>query len=421
MTDFETIDYFTDQELIDNPFPYYEFLRSKGPVTRFPYRNAVAITGFDEALEIYRDSDVYSSINVTAGPLTPLGFEPEGSDISALIDKHRPEIPMADRMISKDPPEHSKYRQLISRLFTPSRLRDIDVHIEAVSKRLIEGFVADGKVEAIGTFGVPFSGMVIANLLSVPDEDLPWFESRFSGQLPTIDENEGSLHHDLFRAVAPKFAEYLEDRRVNPRGDVMTELAQANFTDGETPTIDDLSMLGAFLFTAGQDTTARLLGTSLQVLAERSDLQELLRADRSLIPDFIEESLRFDGPIKTSNRLVRKDTVLAGVPLRAGTTVSLLNGAINRDPRRFDNPQSFRLGRPKLREHVAFARGAHTCIGAPLARSEANIALNQILDRLGNIRISEEKHGPPGRRVFHHEPHYILRGVRELHLTFDPL
>ena len=94
---------------------------------------------------------------------------------------------------------------------------------------------------------------------------------------------------------------------------------------------------------------------------------------------------------------------------------------IYRDPRRFEDPQSFLLGRPKQREHVAFARGAHTCIGAPLARTEAEIALNHILDRLGNIQISDEKHGPPGQRVFHHEPHYILRGVRELHLTFDRL
>ena len=421
MADFETLDYFTAPEMIENPYPYFEFLRAKGPVTRLPLRNTVAITGYEEALEIYRNSDIYSSINVTAGPLTPLGFEPEGSDINALIDKHRPEIPLSDRMISMDPPVHSRYRALLSRMFTPSRLRDIDVHIARLASQLIDSFVDRGEVEVIKMFGVPFSGMVIANLLSVPNEDLAWFESRFSGSLPTIDEEEGELKHDLFRAVSPKLAEYLEDRRANPRDDVMTELALAKFADGQTPTIDDVAMLAAFLFTAGQDTTARLLGTALQVIGDRPDIQEQLRADRSLIPDFVEESLRMDGPVKTSNRLVRKDTVLGGVPLPAGTTVSLLNGAINRDPRRFEDPNSFRLGRPKLREHVAFARGAHTCIGAPLARSEANIAINLLLDRLGNIRISDEKHGPPGQRTFRQEPHYILRGLQDLHMTFDPL
>jgi cytochrome P450 len=402
----------------DNPFPYYEYLRAKGPATRLPHRNVVAVTGYREAIEIYRDVENYSNINDTAGPLTPLGFAPEGDDIGEQLRQHRATIPMADRLIHLDREDHARQRSLLNALFTPSRLRENEHVIRQLTDRLIGGFMARGEFELIKEFGQPLSGMVIADLLGVPESDKDWFEACFSGRLPTIEGEQ--LHHDLFHAVAPKFAEYLEDRRINPRDDVVTELARARFPDGSLPTVDELSMLAAFLFTAGQDTTARLLGAALQVLAENDDLQQRLRADPALIPDFVEEVLRFDGPVKTSNRLVIRTTTLAGVTLKAGTTVSLLNGAINRDPERFESPNEFRLGRAKAREHVAFGRGPHTCIGAPLARKETIIAVGKLLERLGRIRISDAKHGPPGERAFHHEPHYILRGLQALHLSFTP-
>ena len=125
-----------------------------------------------------------------------------------------------------------------------------------------------------------------------------------------------------------------------------------------------------------------------------------------------------DLPLTT---LQGQTTTLGGLELKAGTTVSLLNGAINRDPRRFEAPNEFRLGRPKAKEHLAFARGPHTCIGSPLARTESIVSVERLLNRMGNIRIDEDKHGPPGQRRFHHESHYILRGLQELHLTFDPI
>jgi cytochrome P450 len=321
--------------------------------------------------------------------------------------------------VSLDAPDHSPLRSILTPLFTPSRLKEIERNLRAIADKLIDRFAPSGHLEVIGQYGKPFSGMAIVELLGVPEKDLSWFDDKFSGHLPRFDEK--GVDHDVFRAVAPKFAEYTMDLRANPRPGVLTELATTRFPDGSLPSVDQVAMLAAFLFTAGQDTTARLLGTALQVIAEQPDLQSRLRADRSLIPDFVEEALRFDGPVKTSNRLVRKTTSLGSVRLQAGTTVSLLNGAMNRDPRRFDAPSEFRLGRPKPKEHLAFGRGPHTCIGAPLARIETVVSINRLLDRLSNIRINEEKHGPPRPGRFHHEQTYILRGHVALHVIFDAL
>jgi cytochrome P450 len=175
------------------------------------------------------------------------------------------------------------------------------------------------------------------------------------------------------------------------------------------------------MFGAGQETTARLLGASLRILGEDPETQGRLRSERRLIPAFIEEVLRYESPVKSDFRLARRATRVGGVDVPAGTTVTLLNGAANRDPRHFDHPGEFRLERSNAKEHLAFGRGIHSCPGGPLARAEGRIGLERILDRMGDIRISEEHHGPPGNRRYEFEPTYILRGLNALHLEFTPL
>jgi cytochrome P450 len=175
-----------------------------------------------------------------------------------------------------------------------------------------------------------------------------------------------------------------------------------------------------FLFGAGQETTAKLLGAALQILCDRPDLQQALRDDRSLIPAFIEETLRMESPVKSAFRLARKSTCLAGVDIPAGTTVMVSPGAVNRDPNRFEDPHEFRLDRANVREQIAFSRGVHTCPGAPLARVEGRVSLERLLDRMADIRVNEAKHGPAGNRSYSYAPTYILRGLTELHIQFRP-
>ena len=164
----------------------------------------------------------------------------------------------------------------------------------------------------------------------------------------------------------------------------------------------------------------RLLANAFQMLGERPELQDLLRADRERIPNFIEEMLRFESPIKGDFRLSRVATNVGGVDIPAGTTVMVLNGAANRDPRRFESPAEFQIDRKNARQHIAFGHGAHTCPGAPLARAEGCVSVERILDRMRDIKISEAEHGPADARRYDYAPTYILRGLKHLHLEFTP-
>jgi cytochrome P450 len=146
-----------------------------------------------------------------------------------------------------------------------------------------------------------------------------------------------------------------------------------------------------------------------------------LRNDRSLLNNFIEETLRLEGPVKAGFRLAVKDTTLGEVDIPAGTTVMIAAGAVNRDPTHFENPHEFDLDRSNLREHMAFGRGIHSCPGGPLARIEGVVSFERILDRMADIKISESAHGPADDRKFSFEPTYILRGLTELHLEFTPI
>ena len=197
-------------------------------------------------------------------------------------------------------------------------------------------------------------------------------------------------------------------------------LATATYPDGSVPPLLEVVRPATFLFGAGQETVTKLLSSAVQVLGDRPDLQDRLRADRTLIGAFIEESLRMESPTKVDFRLTRKSTTLGGVPIKAGTVIMLCLGAANRDPRKFETPNEFRLDRKNVREHIAFGRGIHTCAGAPLARVEGRVTINRLLDRTRDIAISTAKHGPAGARQYRYTPTFLLRGLSELHIEFTP-
>ena len=267
-----------------------------------------------------------------------------------------------------------------------------------LADRHIDEFIADGKCEFLAAYAKPFSLLVVADLLGVPEEDHEEFREAFGAQRPGT--NIGGLDHEADRGQPAGVGRrevlplHRGAPRDTPRRRADLDLATAKYPDGSTPEVIDVVRTATFLFAAGQETTAKLLGAALRVLGDRPDIQQQLRDDRSLIPVFIEECLRMDSPVKSVFRMARKSTTLGDTPVPAGTTVMVSPGAANRDPNRFENPHEFQLDRKNVREHIAFSRGIHSCPGAPLARVEGRVSIERILDRLADITIDEEKHGP---------------------------
>ncbi|HET6949357.1 MAG TPA: cytochrome P450 [Acidimicrobiales bacterium] len=424
MSDWQTIDFFSDQSLVEDPYPYFDELRSACPVQSLRHLGVVAVTGYDEATEVYRDTATFSSCNSVVGPFATFPVPLEGDDVSDIVDRYRDQLPMHEHMVTMDPPEHTRERALLMRLVTPKRLKDNEAFMWRLADQQLDEIVADGRCEFISAFAQPFALLVVADLLGVPEADHQRFKEFFGlsaspGQVGGGERDEADLNP--LAGLDEWFARYVEDRRREPRQDVLTHLAQATYPDGTTPEVSAVVRTATFLFAAGQETTARLLAAALKHLAEHPELQDELRADRDRIPGFVDEALRIESPVKADFRLARRTTSIAGVDVAAGTPVMLLNGAANRDPRRFDCPAEFRVDRPNAGSHIAFGRGAHSCPGGPLARAEARVSLERILDRMGDIRLSEEHHGPPHARRFAYEPTWILRGLTKLHLEFTPL
>ena len=417
--DFESVDYFFDPSLVPDPYPYYDYLRSQCPVRPATPHGVVAVTGHPEALAVYKDS-AFSSCVAVAGPFPPLPFTPVGDDIGALIEEHRSAIPMAEHVVTMDSFDHTKTRGLLSKLITPKRLSENEGFMCRLADQQLDTFIANGSCEFIEDYAKPFAMLVIADLLGVPVDDHAEFR-RVLGNEVVGDINESdTVTHNPLAWLDDKFREYVTDRRRAPRDDVLTKLGAATYPDGSIPEVEEVVKLSTFLFAAGMETTTKLLSTAMRVIAERQDLQKSLRDDRELIPGFLEESLRMESPVKSHFRLARTTTSVGGVRIPAGTIVMLLPGASNRDPAKFENPHEFRHDRKNVREHVAFGRGAHSCPGAPLARTEGRISMNRILDRMTGIRVDEAVHGPDDDRTYTFDPTFIMRGLSSLHVEFTP-
>jgi cytochrome P450 len=421
LSDFESVDFFTDSSLVPDPYPYFDYLRGRCPVMSQSGQGVVAITGHQEALAVYKDPAFSSCVSV-AGPFSGLPFEPDGDDIGELIEAHRSQIPMSEHIVTQDPPDHARTRGLLSRLLTPKRLKENEDFMWRLADQQLDEFASRGQCEFLGEYARPFSGLVIADLLGVPVEDHEEFLAVFSDKVVGgVEDDSVTRAHNPLEYLDDKFTNHITERRREPREDVLTELAMAKYPDGSTPEVIDVVRLATFLFAAGQETTTKLLSFGVRMIAENPDLQTSLREDRSKIPTFVEETLRMESPVKCHFRMARKSTSIGDIAIPAGSTVMLLPGASNRDARKFDDPNEFQIDRPNVREHVAFGRGNHSCPGAPLARAEGRISLNRILDRMSDIAIVEEQHGPPDARRYTYEPTWQMRGLTELHLGFTPI
>ncbi|OBJ27431.1 cytochrome P450 [Mycobacterium sp. 1245801.1] len=411
----ENLDFFTEKSLVDNPYDYYDAIR-RCPVWREPAHGVVMVSGYDEALAVQRDPEqAFSVCNIVSGPWSGIPTKTDSDDISDLIERHRQGVTFGDYFLTFDPPKHTAHRSLLSRLFTPKQLKNNEDFLWRLADEQLNRFLAHGKCEMVIDYNFPFTLDAITDLLDVPEADRERFRrAAYASRL------EGD--RSGFVGVKEEwFVEYIEERRREPRDDVLTELALAKFPDGTTPDALDVARVATFMFAAGHGTTIDLLSLSMLTLAERPDLQEQLREDNSKISAFIEEMLRIESPIKTNFRLARRTTRIGDIDVQAGTSVLVMNGAANRDPRRFDDPDEFRLGRPNILHHMAFGRGIHTCPGAPIARAEVRVSLERILNRMADIRLSEAEHGPAGARRLKWDRTPLFRRLKELHLEFTPV
>lgn len=415
--DVTQLDYFTDQALLLDPYEYFRQMHAKGPVTRMGQSDVLLVTGYEQAVEVLRNNKDFSSIISTSGAGGPLPFEPVGGDISKQIEAFREQLGERDLLVAYDDKRHSDLRFIASKLFTPTRLKATHDFMYEFADKLVLEAVSKGGCEVVNEIATPFVTLVIAELLGVPAQDRDKFREIIDAAPPPGDMNQSEEPQmSPLAYMAMFFLEYIQDRRDNPRDDVLTQLALATYPDGELPDLIEMVKLSGFLFGAGQDTSAKLLSNAVRHIVEVPGLQQQLREDYSLIPAMLEEVLRLEGSTKATFRLARHDTRIGDIDVPAGTPVTIALAAANRDPQRWENPDEFELKRPRINEHLAFGRGVHTCAGAPLARVEVKAILERFLEHTTHITLSEAKHGTPDNRRLDYEPSFIIRGLDNLYV-----
>lgn len=432
-------DFYTDRSVLLNPYDWFEELRAQGPICKMANRDLILVTGYEESVEVLNNMRDWSSAISVSGPLLPLPFEPEGDDITDQIEANRHLIPASDLLAARDGTPHANSRALIAALFTPSRLKANHDYITGVADEMVRRVAAKGGCELMSEISSPFVTYVVSDILGVPVEDRDEFRriidlapppGNMEAAPPPGKEVEWAARAMEMQAEAGQnsplaqmagyFARYIAERRAAPSGDVLSEFAHSAYPDATQPDLGELVRLSMFLFGAGQDTSAKLIGNAFRYLVDVPGLQEQLRADPKLIPAFVEECLRLEGSIKTVKRLALRRVNIAGVDIEPGTKVVIGIAAANRDPRRWENPTEFRLDRPGAKQHLSFGRGGHTCAGAPLARAEVRVIFEKLLEHTSYVGLCETEHGPAHDRRWEFEPSFSIRGFSKLHAVLEP-
>lgn len=414
--------FFADQAVIDDPRGYFDAMRAKGHVVREHHHGTLMVTGYDEAIEVLTNREgAFSNACSVVGPIPPLPFTANGADFRAALEQHRHELPWADHLVCFDGAKHAEHRALLGSLLTYNRLKQNEAYLQALADRLLDRVLSSPLCNVMPDYAHATTVYAISDLLGIPLEDRAELLELIGA--PPSQVGGDAVHKvgpDPLIFLKPRFDEYLRQRQEQPSGDLLSELANATFKDGRKPDFDMLSNLARFLFGAGQDTTSRLIAMAILTIGDDRALQDRLRAEPSRIPDFLEEVLRYDAPVKVAYRLAVADTAINGCRVPAGTLVTVCLGAASNDPGHFPDPQRFDIDRSGLRDHLGFSRGAHGCLGAPLGRMEARIAVERLLARTSSIRISEEHHGPAQRRTYRFEPTYTFRNLADLYVELAP-
>jgi cytochrome P450 len=294
-------------------------------------------------------------------------------------------------MLGMDEPEHGRHRALVSKAFSQKALaRWEDELVGKVGNDLIDRFADRGTADLAREFTFPYPTQIIASLLGLPRADYPQFQRWSIALLAILFNRERGLAAS--EALREYFVPILAARRAQPRDDLISGLVQAEI-DGEKLSDEEIFSFLRLLLPAGVETTYRSLGNMLFALLSNPDQLDAIRSDRSLIPQAIEEAVRWEPPLLTITRVATRDTELAGVPIPAGSSVMPVLGAANRQDDRYPDPDRFDIFRP-ARAHIGFGHGVHVCLGMHLARLEMRVALNLLFDRLANLRLDPDGDDP---------------------------
>ncbi len=397
------------------PFPHYAAIRQDHPVFHVPGTDLYLVTRHEMVVPILRDVETYSNNFGNTGEKPP---EHLLEELKAIQAQGYEQVPT---MLTIDPPAHTRYRSLVASALTPRRVKELEPVVRGICEELVDAFPSDGRVEFNRAFAIPVPVRAIAHVLNVPHDRLDDFKRWSDDSIASI----GAMPSDERRLEAQRgivefqqyFAAELEQRRAHPVDDLLSTLVQAEYQDDAGPrplTMPEMLSIIQQLLVAGNETTTNTFAEAMKLLADHPDQWERTRKDPSRIPTLVEEVLRLTTPTQGMFRKLTRDVVLEGVPIPAGARLVLVYAAANRDPQVFEDPDRFDPDRPNLKEQLAFGKGIHFCIGAPLSRLELVVGLEVLAARVERIELAED--GAP----LEYHPSFMLRGLKrvDLQLTY---
>lgn len=388
-----------------NPFPFYARLRAEAPVYRstLPTREpAWLVTRYDDVVAVLKDERFAKD---RANALTPaqLARQPWFRSIFKSLQRH---------LLSTDAPDHTRLRALVSKAFTPGLVEQMRDRIQALTDQLLDPIQGAGRCDLIRDFALPLPTTVIAEMLGVPSADRHAFH-RWSKALMSAAHSTWHLLYAVPNAILflRYIRRFIRKRRADPRDDLVSALVLAEEA-GETLSEDELVAMLMLLLVAGHETTVNLIGNGMLALLEHPDQLAKLRHDPGLLKSAVEELLRYTSPVETAtDRYAREDVTIGGVTIRRGDMVYVAIASANRDDRQFANPDVLDVAR-EPNKHLSFGLGTHFCLGAPLARLEGQLAINTLLRRLPDLRLTMAPSQLRWRRGL------LMRGLEALPVAF---
>lgn len=405
-----------DDAVRECPFAYLHAIRHESPVYFMKELGAFYVSRYEDIRYVKKHPEIFSNDIYTYGST-------RGGVARNIAEEYRAENgwKRVSTLQRTDPPVHSMYRALINDAFTVARVRKMTDYVETCVNDLIDRFIDRGECDFVSEFAIPLPCTVIADQLGVP-RDRIWDLKRWSDAMLApgggfVDEAAAVECARQVVEAQKFFAAVMEERRREPKDDIITDLVRTQVTDrnGETRPLDmfELQDLLDQLLTGGNETTTNAIGSGMMLLMQRPGTIEKMQDDPKLIRNFIEESLRYETPVLHLWRVTTRDTELGGVKIPKGSSIALGYASANRDEEVFPDSETFDIERRKAGAHLAFGSGPHHCPGAALARQEMFSTFTILFHRLKNIRLAD----PDDR--FAHVPSSFLRGLKSLHLKFD--